>query len=101
MKKSFIFLPLAIVGTVLLLVVLLFIFLTVMEYRPDSVEDVPFVSGNEKLEVGKKIALMTWNIGYAGLGKDDDFFMSGGIMVQPDSPEVSEAYLSGIKSTYR
>lgn len=99
MKKSFVFVPLAIVGTVLLLVVLLFIFLTVMEYRPDSVEDVPFVSGNEKLEVGKKIALMTWNIGYAGLGKDDDFFMSGGTMVQPDSPEVSEAYLSGIKST--
>lgn len=99
MKKAFIFVPLIVVGTIVLLVGLFFGFLTIVEYRPAPVETVSFTSGTEKLEVEEKISLMTWNIGYAGLGKDDDFFMSGGTKVQPDSPEVSEAYLSGIKST--
>jgi endonuclease/exonuclease/phosphatase family metal-dependent hydrolase len=40
---------------------------------------------------------MIWNIGYAGLGRDMDFFYDGGKMVRPPRPRVEEN-LSAIQS---
>lgn len=98
MNKKAIVIPLYVVGTLFLCVALFFGFLTLMEYRPEPVEDVAFTSGSLRLEKGGELSLVTWNIGYAGLGRDEDFFMSGGSMVQPESPAVTEAYLAGIKA---
>ncbi|HEY9116040.1 MAG TPA: endonuclease/exonuclease/phosphatase family protein [Bacteroidales bacterium] len=43
------------------------------------------------------LVLMSWNIGYAGLGKEMDFFYDGGKKVRP-SKEMARKYLDGIKS---
>ena len=52
MKKRHLFwiIPSAVIGAVILFVVLLFLFLTVVEYRPKAVEDVDFTSKNENGE---------------------------------------------------
>ncbi len=51
------------------------------------------------LQKGKAYSIMSWNIGYAGLGKDEDFFMDGGKKVRPESKQVVEKYFKGIKET--
>ena len=42
------------------------------------------------------MTILTYNTGYAGLSKDEDFFMDGGSKVQPDSKDVVETNLAGI-----
>ena len=98
-RKLFFIIPAAVIGAVILFAVLFILFLTIVEYRPKPVEDVPFTSGTEMLSKEKAYSIMSWNIGYAGLGKDEDFFMDGGKKVRPESKAVVEKYFSGIKET--
>lgn len=62
---------------------------TILEYRPDSeillssIED-----GNENLPTSSSFRFLIWNIGYAGLNKEMDFFYDGGKMVRPSYPVV-------------
>ncbi|MCB2221416.1 MAG: endonuclease/exonuclease/phosphatase family protein [Bacteroidetes bacterium] len=55
------------------------------------------IVGNQtaKADLAKVISLMTWNIGYAGLGKEMDFFYEGGKLVRPEKT-LSIKYLDGI-----
>ena len=97
MKKKFLFLlPLAVIVGIALLAFLVILFLTIFEYRPKPVEKVPYSATTEKLVTGKTVSLLSWNIGYAGLGKDEDFFMDGGKKVRPDSKKVVEKYFNGV-----
>ena len=98
-RKLFFIIPSAVLGAVILAAVLFILFLTIVEYRPKPVEDIPFTSGTKMLIKDKPYSLMSWNIGYAGLGKDEDFFMDGGKKVRPDSKQVVEKYFDGIKKT--
>lgn len=100
-KKLFFIIPAAIIGAVILFAVLFILVLTVIEYRPKAVEDLNFTSGKIQLEKGRNVSLLSWNIGYAGLGKDEDFFMDGGKKVRPDSKKTVEKYFDGIKKTIR
>ncbi|MDO5026348.1 MAG: endonuclease [Tissierellia bacterium] len=77
-----------ILGLILLILFLIFLlilgFLWISEYRPNEVEDLPVYSQTDKaLAKNSNLKVMTWNIGYAGLDKDTDFFMDGGQMVFP------------------
>ncbi len=98
-RKLFWIIPATLIGAILLFAILFILFLTIVEYRPKPVEKVPFTSGNEMLQKGKAYSIMSWNIGYAGLGKDEDFFMDGGKKVRPESKKVVEKYFKGIKET--
>ncbi|MCR4580809.1 MAG: endonuclease/exonuclease/phosphatase family protein [Treponema sp.] len=100
-RKLFLIIPAALIGAIILFALLFILFLTIIEYRPKPIEDIGFTSGNEKIEKGKEISLLSWNIGYAGLGKDEDFFMDGGKKVRPDSKKVVEKYFEGIKKTIK
>ena len=92
---------------ILLLVVILavgglFGWLTATEYKPADLETVAVDSkeaGSSKLTADGEIALLSWNIGYGGLGKESDFFMDGGENSRSaDKMKVSE-YLGGILKT--
>ena len=96
-RKLFIIIPAAVIGIPVLAVVLFFLFLTIVEYRPKPIEEVPFTSEKGMLLRDKPVSIMSWNIGFAGLGKDEDFFMDGGKKSLPDSKEVVDSYFSGIK----
>ncbi len=50
---------------------------TLVEYAPDEVEDIAVFGEAQTLDKDT-IRLLSWNIGYCGLGSDMDFFMDGG-----------------------
>ena len=79
MKKFFEIL-LYIILAVLAAGVLLAVFLTVSEYRPADVENVPVTGtpADRQIALDQEISLISWNLGYGVLGKDADFVMDGG-----------------------
>ena len=62
-------------------------------YRPAGVE--PIAINCLPGSYSDTLNLVSWNIGYAGLGKEMDFFYEGGTMVRPKH-EQAKAYLKGI-----
>ena len=75
----------------------LFGFLTVTEYKPADVEAVPVSGGAGAAAVSPEgLTVLSWNIGYAGLGKEQDFFMDGGTKSRPGDPDAVYSYLNGI-----
>ena len=88
-----------ILGIIILLLAGLILFLSLTEYKPADREAVT-VDGNDELPnaASQTFTVYSWNIGYAGLGKESDFFMDGGEMVDPPSQEVVEKNLAGIQA---
>ena len=88
-----------ILGIIILLLAGLILFLSLTEYKPADREAVT-VDGNDELPnaASQTFTVYSWNIGYAGLGKESDFFMDGGKMVDPPSQEVVEKNLAGIQA---
>ena len=96
---------LKIIGGIVLIIVLavaaFVLFLTIREYRPDAEEKVTVSGGTESLQAGDSFTVLTYNTGYAGLSRDEDFFMDGGEKVRPDSKELVEDNLAGICSVMK
>ncbi|AME08771.1 MULTISPECIES: exonuclease/endonuclease/phosphatase family protein [Gemella] len=67
-------------------------YLMATEYKPKDIEKLSVVgTGGKVVELNKDYSALDWNIGYAGLDKDEDFFMDGGEMVLPlDKNHVEE-----------
>lgn len=95
---------LRIVLYILLVIVLaavgLIAWLSIAEYKPAPVEPAAkmSVSSSELLDAEESLEILSWNIGYGGLGKDSDFFMDGGKEVQAADEETVKAYLDGISA---
>ncbi len=78
-------------AVVMLAVAGLVLWLTVREYRPDAVEDLDVVNSGaaaDSIAVGGSLTVLSQNTGYAGLGRDSDFFMDGGKDVKPTREQV-------------
>ena len=73
-------------------------FLTVKEFKPGDTEEIA-VEGTGSGAVTDAVSVLSWNIGYAGLGKGSDFFMDGGQNTRSADEATVKAYLSGIEST--
>ena len=91
------------IGIVLLAVVILagglIGYLTITEFRPASVQDAAQTAGQTSatLRAGESIRVLTFNTGYAGLDKSQDFFMDGGSGVSPTGGrDKVEENLAGI-----
>lgn len=87
---------LCLIGIVLLYLLFILIYPTLTEYKPDQkiiLKDTP--GKGETLFSAETFTIMTWNIGYAGLGKEMDFFYEGGKRVRP-TKEENRKYLTGI-----
>ncbi|MEI7726363.1 MAG: endonuclease/exonuclease/phosphatase family protein [Bacteroidota bacterium] len=84
-------------GCSILLVMGLLVFLTLTEFTPAN-HSVPEIKGNGKNfdPLQRDFTFLTWNIGYAGLGSDQDFFYDGGKSVMPDKEQCAR-YFDGIK----
>jgi len=72
--------------------------MTVLEYRPESIEEVTIENNQDQnVALHTEMTIMTFNMGYAGLGENEDFVMDGGTKGIPDSKDVVSAYFEGIK----
>ena len=86
MMKKIIKISCIVLGVILLLAVALIAFLSITEYFPEDKEPAARIQTDpslSKISIGDTVTVYTWNIGYGGLGKDSDFFMDGGEMVDP------------------
>ncbi len=72
-------------------------YITITDFQPHQVEVLVEKSTDGTIQEIQQdtFSLMNWNIGYAGLGKDMDFFYDGGTGVRP-TRELSKKYLANI-----
>lgn len=81
----------------LICIALLLIKLTAGEYRPKDTVALEINGRSEGVVApGDEMRLMTFNIGYGGLGRESDFFADGGTNVQPKDLELVQKNLTGI-----
>jgi len=74
------------------------LYITLVDYSPQKVETLTPTGINQDLPSVQvdTLDLITWNIGYAGLGAEMDFFYDDGEKVRP-TRKMSRKYLDGIK----
>lgn len=73
------------------------VYIIVTDYSPDAVESATILNDNEVALTGSTFTLTTFNIGYCGLDKDQDFFLDGGTMSHSKSLEKTEENLEAIE----
>lgn len=74
------------------------IYSLITDYKPVNSENLEIQKdSNDPIIVDNQdeYSILTWNIGYCGLGKDDDFFYDGGKNTQPNT-ENYQKYLNGV-----
>ena len=100
MVKKVFKIVLIVLGAVLLLAAGLILWLSVCEFKPADVTDVKVESNSQVREfspfLDQELTVISWNIGYAGLGEDSDFFMDGGENVSSADQDTVTASLLGI-----
>ena len=77
--------------------------LTATEYKPADVETLTPLRGDggAALPQNAELSILSWNVGYAGLGAGSDFFMDGGENVRSADEATVNSYLAGIDATVR
>lgn len=73
-------------------------YLTMSEYQPSYSEEARHGGKNITMPFnGQELSILTFNTAYAGQGQDADFFLEGGGGVLPESRELVEQNLQGIR----
>jgi len=84
-------------GLVLLAIILVFAVALILSRKPHSLDVRILNSGSEQPEQDRsQISVASWNLGYAGLGAESDFFADGGSMSRAPSQQAAENNLDGI-----
>lgn len=102
MVKKFFKVLFIILGILLLAVVALIAWLSFNEYIPAPIEGIEVMSSAQapvNIAPDDTISIISWNIGYSGLGKESDFFMDGGENVAAADKDTVNRYLQGIYDT--
>ncbi len=74
-----------------------FLFMTLTDYKPEEVITLEIKNNPDRvIEADETISIMTFNIGYAGLDKGQDFFMDGGTMSLSKSEEKTKENLNSM-----
>lgn len=67
-------------------------------YKPDPMEEIIANNRNSRVIMqGDSLQFVSWNLGYAGLGSEMDFFYDGGKKVRAEKA-LADQYLKGILS---
>ena len=98
MAKKLLKTVLVILGIILLAAAALILWLSVTEFKPGDVMDVKVEANSEVSGLSpfldEEFSVISWNIGYAGLGKGSDFFMDGGTNVSSADQDTCLLYTS-------
>lgn len=85
------------ISIVVLLFILFLAFFTITDYKPDAISGIYNSDHPDTLKTGDTLTVITWNIGYAGLGYEMDFFYDGGEKVRTTN-ENTQKNLSEISN---
>lgn len=94
-------------GMILIGIILLAIIfvggLTFLEYKPKDVENSTIIGNalKSELSLDREYTVATFNIGYAALSEEEDFFMDGGDSVRPKEKALVEKNLEKIRQEIR
>lgn len=99
-RKLFVFIPLIVIVILLFLTAAFFLFVTIAEYRPKTVEKADISKGAKEqlLKTDEALKVLSWNIGYCGLDAQNDFFYDGGKNVTARSKEAVLNNLERVKA---
>lgn len=97
--KLFLKNTLYVLSAIVMLIILFFIISIICEYRPKDKESLFTITGTTEA-IPDSLTILSWNIGYAGLGDNMDFFYDGGKKVR-DTRERSEYNLDCIIKTLK
>ncbi|MFV0364042.1 MAG: endonuclease/exonuclease/phosphatase family protein [Suipraeoptans sp.] len=89
---------LILVLAILVFIIGVLVYLAVTEYKPEDEEILENIKGEKAVSIDDTYTIMSYNIGYAGLGENEDFFMDDGDMVRPDNSEIVMNNLEGVAS---
>ena len=84
----------------------IFIWLWVTAFNPAAEEPVTVETPVTQTLDKSTFSVLTWNVGYCGLGEESDFFMDGGKMVRPSSELLTknfaglQGFLGGVKADF-
>ena len=85
---------LILIGIILFLFFSFLLFIHFYDYKPAQEEQLVFSNLTQQaIENQDQYLLLSWNLGYCGLGKEMDFFHEGGKQVRP-SKNLVQKYLS-------
>lgn len=104
MGKKIIKTILIILLIIIFIVVALLAFLTFTEYKPAEKEEVPITNINDENDNHKRnidsssLSILSWNIGYGGLGKNAQFILDGGKGNGTPSDVDAKSYLEQIRA---
>ncbi len=73
-------------------------YIVVTDYAPEDIEEASIVSNVDATITGTTFSVTTFNIGYGGLDKNQDFFLDGGTMSRSSSKEQTETNLDSFTS---
>ena len=82
-------------GVIIIVFGLFLLYTTFADYRPAELETIRPEGEAAAGKTGNEVHLVTWNIGYAGLGREMDFFYDGGHDVRP-AKMFYDRYVAGI-----
>ena len=84
---------------VVLFYLLMFVYLTLSEYKPKDRENISVLGESSKmLSEGSSFTIASWNIGYGALGDNADFFMDGGKSVHTASKKRVKENMNALVS---
>ncbi|MFA8299139.1 MAG: endonuclease/exonuclease/phosphatase family protein [Hyphomicrobiales bacterium] len=87
------------IGFIIICFASLLLYLTFTEYKPaDKIALKTYNTELEEKVYSDTITCYSWNIGYAGLGREMDFFYEGGEMVKP-TLDLCHKYMDGVTKT--
>ena len=84
---------LLIIGLIIISLVTFILIISVNDFQPENIINLEISNRSEIKLVDDTISILSWNMGYSGLGKDMDFFYDGGSQVRA-SRELSSEYLN-------
>ncbi|MBC35848.1 MAG: endonuclease [Bacteroidetes bacterium] len=84
---------LLIIGLIIISMVTFIVIISVNDFQPEDKIKLEISNKSEIKLVGDTVSVLSWNMGYSGLGKDMDFFYDGGSQVRA-SRELSSEYLN-------
>ena len=73
-------------------------YIIITDYSPEAIEAANILNDNEVTITGNTFTVTSYNIGYCGLDKDQDFFLDGGTMSHSNSLEKTEENLEAVKT---
>lgn len=74
------------------------VYLTATEYKPAAVEYIDAPTLGEPETPGESVKVVSWNVGYCGLGEEEDFVMDGGSGSGKPEEQTFYAYYEGVLS---